>query len=95
MRDPNDEPHFYQTGALSEKNIILIADALRERVNMETASNSPDLQKVDDLIALAEHFEDAEGNLIPVDGPDTVNAEEEELEVEDEDDEEDEDEDGE
>jgi len=81
MRDPNDEPHFYQTGALSEKNIVLLAEACRAYSQVDGV----DLQKTDDLIALAEHFEDAEGNLIPVDGPDTVNAEEEGLEIEDED----------
>ncbi len=81
MTDPNDEKHFYQTGALSEKHIILIAEALRVAAN----TGGHDLQKTDDLIVLAEHFEDAEGNLIPVDGPDTVNAEEEGLEIEDED----------
>lgn len=87
MRDPNDEPHFYQTGAISEKNIVLIAEALRAQSQAEANANSPDLQKVDDLTVLAEHFEDPEGSLIPVDGPDTTGTDQEDLEVEDDEDE--------
>lgn len=87
MIDPNQEEHFYQTGAMSEKTIALIAEAVRALFNAESNSDSPDLQKVDDLAILAEHFEDADGNLIPVDGPDTVFVDDEDENEDDEDEE--------
>ncbi len=57
---------YYQTGALSETQTILISKALK----FYAASASPTgPDEVADAVSLSDMFADPEGELIPVDKP--------------------------
>jgi hypothetical protein len=66
-KEPLMDERYYQTGALSETQCLLISKALK----FYAASASPtNLQETDDALVLHEQFADPAGEMIPVDKPD-------------------------